>query len=97
MFDRHQAEINVMHLVPFFSAKSSYAISSHNCHRNVSLPSGASLWNGIFGRVEGQYTTVAIYCTSRKMPDGGGGMATIDVSFTYDPFKTYGSLNERTI
>ena len=41
----------------FFSAKPTYAISSHNCHRNVSLPSGASLWNGMFGRVEGQYTT----------------------------------------
>ena len=40
-----------------FSAKPAYAISSHNCHRNVSLPSGASLWNGMFGRVEGQYTT----------------------------------------
>ncbi len=27
-------------------------------HWNVSLPSGASLWNGMFGRVEGQYTTL---------------------------------------
>ena len=36
-----------------------YAMSSHNCHRNVSLPSGASPWNGMFGRVEGQYTTKA--------------------------------------
>ena len=42
---------------PIFSAKPAYAISSHNCHRNVSFPSGASLWNGMFGRVEGQYTT----------------------------------------
>ena len=33
-----------------FSAKAAYAISSNNCHRNVSLPSGASLWNGMFGR-----------------------------------------------
>ena len=33
-------------------------ISSHNCHRNVSLPSSESLWNGMFGRVEGQYTTI---------------------------------------
>ena len=40
-----------------FSAKSAYAISPHNCHRNVSLPSGASLWNGMFGQVDGQYTT----------------------------------------
>ena len=42
---------------PISSAKSAYAISSHNCHRNVSLRFGASLWNGMFGRVEGQYTT----------------------------------------
>ena len=42
---------------PIFSAKPASAISSHNCHRNVSLPSGASLWNGMFERVEGQYTT----------------------------------------
>ena len=28
---------------PILSAKSADAISSHNCHRNVSLPSGASL------------------------------------------------------
>ena len=44
-------------LCPLSSAKSAYAISPHNCHRNVSLPSGTSLWNGMFGRVEGQYTT----------------------------------------
>ena len=42
---------------PIFSAKPAYAISSHNCHRNVSLPSGESHWNGMFGRVEGQYKT----------------------------------------
>ena len=40
------------------SAKPAYAISSHNCHWNVSLPSGASLWNGKFGLVEGQNTTI---------------------------------------
>ena len=43
---------------PISSAKHAYAISSHNCHWNVSLPSGASLWNGKFGRVEGQNTTI---------------------------------------
>ena len=42
---------------PIFLAKPAYTISSHNCHRNVPLPSDASLWNGMFGRVEGQYTT----------------------------------------
>ena len=45
---------------PIFSAKPAYTISSHNCHRNVSLPSGASLWNGMFGWVEGQYTTLLL-------------------------------------
>ena len=44
---------------PIFLAKPANTISSHNCHRNVSLPSGASLWNGMFGRVEGQYTTLS--------------------------------------
>ena len=72
MFDHHQSEITVMqftgHSLPVhqsmtvpwdftLSGKPTYAISSHNCHRNVSLPSGASLWNCMFGRVEGQYTT----------------------------------------
>ena len=36
---------------PFHQPISAYAISSHNC-QNVSLPSGASPWNGIFGRVK---------------------------------------------
>ena len=31
---------------PISLAKHAYAISSHNCHWNVSLPSGASLWKG---------------------------------------------------
>ena len=44
------------YLVHFFS-KPAYVISSQNCHRNVSFPSGASLWNGMLGRVDGQYTT----------------------------------------
>ena len=41
---------------PISSAKHAYAISFHNCHWNVSLPSGASHWNGKFGRVESQNT-----------------------------------------
>ena len=44
-------------LCPISSGKHAYAISSHNCHWNVSLPSGASPWNGKFARVEGQNTT----------------------------------------
>ena len=30
-------------------------------HWKVSLPSGASLWNGMYGRVEGQYTTLCSF------------------------------------
>ena len=45
---------------PILLAKSTYAISPHKCHWNVSLPSGASLCNGKFGRVEGQNTTVCL-------------------------------------
>ena len=60
MFDHHQAEITVMQFTghslpvhhsevgpspcPILSAELTCAISSHNCHWNVSLPSGASLW-----------------------------------------------------
>ena len=64
---------------PISLAKHAYAISSHNCHWNVSLPSGASPWNGNFGRVEGQNTTLvvahAVYlvssqhrCSSKETP-----------------------------
>ena len=42
---------------PISPAKPAYAISFDYWHWNVSLPSGASLWNGMFGRVEGQNTT----------------------------------------
>ena len=45
---------------PISSAKHAYAISSPNCHWNVSLPSGASPRNGKFGRVEGQNTTTVL-------------------------------------
>ena len=46
---------------PILLARSTYAIFPHKCHRNVSLPSGASLWNGKFGRVEGQNTTLDMF------------------------------------
>ena len=46
---------------PILLAKSTYSISPHKWHRNVPLPSGASLWNGMFARVEGQNTTQAVY------------------------------------
>ena len=46
---------------PISLAKHAYAIFSHNCHWNVSIPSGASPWNGKFGRVEGQNTTIELF------------------------------------
>ena len=46
-------------LCPILLARSTYTIFPHKCHRNVSLPSGASPWNGIFGRIEGENTTTA--------------------------------------
>ena len=42
---------------PILLARSTYAIFPLKWHRNVSLPSGASPWNGIFDRVEGQNIT----------------------------------------
>ena len=46
------------YLVPFRQPNPPTRFLSITGHWNVSLPSGASLWNGIFGRVEGQYTTL---------------------------------------
>ena len=37
-------------------------------HWNVSLPSGASLWNGMFGRVEGQNTTMKTLSSFSMLP-----------------------------
>ena len=45
------------YLVPFHQPNPPTRFLSITGHWNVSLPSGASLWNGMFGRVEGQYTT----------------------------------------
>ena len=53
----YQCTIGIFYLVPFHQLISAHAISSHNCHLNVSPPSGASPWNGIFGRIKGQNTT----------------------------------------
>ena len=46
------------YLVPFRQPNPPTRFLSITGHWNVSLPSGASLWNGMFDRVEGQYTTV---------------------------------------
>ena len=45
------------YLVPFRQPNPPTRFLSITGHWNVTLPSGASLWNGMFGRVEGQYTT----------------------------------------
>ena len=47
------------YLVPFRQPNPPTRFLSITGHWNVSLPSGASLLNGMFGRVEGQYTTLA--------------------------------------
>ena len=79
MFDRHQAEINVMqfrghslpvhqsmsvswdfYLVLFRQPNPPTRSLSITGHWNVSLPSGASLWNDRFGRVEGQNPTMKL-------------------------------------
>ena len=46
------------YLVPFRQPNPPTRFLSITGQWNVSLPSSASLWNGMFGRVQGQYTTV---------------------------------------
>ena len=46
------------YLIPFHQPNPPTRFLSVTGHWNVSLPSGASLYNGMFGRVEGQYTTL---------------------------------------
>ena len=48
------------YLVPFRRPNPPTRFLSITGHWNMSLPSCASLWNGMFGRVEGQYTTLTI-------------------------------------
>ena len=46
------------YLAPFRQPNPPTRFLSITGHWDVSLPSGASLWNGMLGRVEGQYTTI---------------------------------------
>ena len=46
-----------LHLVPYYQPSSPARFLSITGHWDVSLPFGASLWNGMFGRVDGQNTT----------------------------------------
>ena len=46
------------YLVPFHQPISAHPISSHNCHWNVSLPSGASPWMAFWAGSKGQNITL---------------------------------------
>ena len=48
------------YLVPFYQPNPPTRSLSITGHWNVSLPSGASLWNGMFARAEGQYITIKL-------------------------------------
>ena len=48
------------YLVPFRQPNPPTRFLSITGHWNVSIPSGASPWNGMFGRVEGQNTTIRV-------------------------------------
>ena len=58
------------YLVPFCQPNPPMQFLSITGHWNVSLPSGASLWNGMFGRVEGQNTTLwpPFFCAYQSNP-----------------------------
>ena len=52
------------YLVPFHQPISAHAISSHNCHQNVSLPFGALPWMAFLAGSKGQnitYTHIVIF------------------------------------
>ncbi len=90
MFDRHQAEITVMQFrghslpvhhsevgpspCPILSADLTCVISSHNCHWNVSLPSGASLWMAFWAgskfKIPQENPKLKIYFERTKMAFG---------------------------
>ena len=48
------------YLVPFHQPNPPTRSLSITGHWNVSLPSGASHWNGMFSRVKGQNTTILV-------------------------------------
>ena len=50
--------------VPFHQPNPPTRFLSITGHWNVSFPSSASLWNDIFGRVEGQNTAIILYNSS---------------------------------
>ena len=55
----YECTMGIFLLVPFHQPISAHAISSPNCHWNVSLPSGASPWMAFWAGSKGQNTTNA--------------------------------------
>ena len=53
----YECTMGIFYLVPFHQPISAHAISSHNCHGNVSLPSGASPWMAFWAGSKGQNIT----------------------------------------
>ena len=51
------------YLVSFHQPISAHAISSHNCHQNVSLPSGALPWMAFLAVSTGQNITLVFLCS----------------------------------
>ena len=65
----HSVVYHGNYFVSFHQPISAHAISSPNCHWNVSLPSGASPWNSIsLGWVEGQNITYEEKSSEGKAP-----------------------------
>ena len=61
----YESIMGFFYLVPFHPPISAHAISSHNCHQNVSLPSGALPWMAFLAGSTGQNITVR-GCLLRK-------------------------------
>ena len=53
----YECTMGNFYLVPFHQPISAHAISSHNWHWNVSLPSGASPWMAFWAGSKGQHIT----------------------------------------
>ena len=54
----YESIMGFFYLVPFHQPISAHAISSHKCHQNVSLPSGALLWMAFLAGSTGQNITI---------------------------------------
>ena len=59
----------LFYLVPFHQPISAHAISSHNCHQNVSPPSGALPWMAFLGGSTGQNITIVILANTPKQTE----------------------------